>query len=168
MANDGKFLNLTNGKKTQENAIDTSAGAGDAGKIIKLNSSGLVDATMIAASGTISIEASEALLAGDFVNLHDDSGTVRMRKADNSNGRQADGYVLSAVSALASGTIEPLHVGVNSGLSGLTLGARYFLGTAGGVTTTAPSSSGDTVQCLGIARSATELFMTPEDPVLIS
>ena len=168
MANDGKFLNLTNGKKTLESAIDSSAGAGDANKIIMTDSSGLIDSTFIPSIGDISVEASEALDAGDFVELHLDGGTLKMRKADNSNARQADGYVLNAVAAAANGVIKPLHVGVNNGLSGLTIGTRYFLGTAGDVTTTPPTGSGELVQCLGIARSATELYMTPEDPVLIS
>lgn len=168
MANDGKFLNLTGGKKTLESAIASSAGAGDSNKIIMTDGSGLIDPTFLPSTGDISVEASEALDAGDFVQLFDDSGTVRMRKADSSNARNADGYVLSAVSALASGVIKPLHVGVNNALSGLTLGARYFLGTAGGVTTTPPTTPGELVQCLGIARTATELYMTPEDPVTIS
>ncbi len=168
MANDGKFLNLENGKKVLDNAIDASAGAADAGKIIKLDAGGQIDPSMLPASGAITLEASEALLAGDFVNLFDDAGTVRMRKADNSNGRQADGYVLTAVAPLASATIEPLHTGVNNGLAGLTLGARYFLGTAGGVVAVAPSLPTELVQCLGVARSATELFMVPEDTVTIN
>lgn len=168
MANDGKFLNLTNGKKTLESAINSSAGAGDANKIIMTDAGGLIDPTFLPSTGDISVEASENLSAGDFVNLFDDSGTVRMRLADNSNGRPADGYVLNAVTALASGVIKPLHVGVNNQLAGLTAGSRYFLDTAGGVTTTAPSSTGDTVQCLGIALSATELYMQPEDQVLIN
>jgi hypothetical protein len=37
MANDGRFLNLENGKRKLENAIDSSSGAGDSGKIIKLD-----------------------------------------------------------------------------------------------------------------------------------
>ena len=168
MANDGNFLNLSGGKKTLESGIDVSAGAGDAGKIIKTDSSGLIDPTFLPSTGDISLEASEALSAGDYVNIFDDSGTAKMRLADNSNGRTADGYVLSAVSAAATGVIKSLHTGVNSALSGLTVGSRYFLGTAGGVVTSAPTGSGDTVQCLGVAKSATELYQQPEDPVLIS
>lgn len=167
MANNGRFLNLTNGKKTLEDGIDVSAGVADAGKIIKTDAGGLIDPSFLPSTGDISVEASEALSAGDYVNLFDDSGTVRMRLADNSNGRPADGYVLTAVAPLATGVIKPLHVGVNNQLAGLTLGSRYFLGTAGAVVLTPPSASGETVQCLGIARSATELYQQPEDPVLI-
>ena len=72
MANDGRFLNLTNGKKTLENAIDSSAGAADAGKIIKLDAGGQIDSTMLPSTGDISLEASEALVAGDYVNIFDD------------------------------------------------------------------------------------------------
>jgi hypothetical protein len=168
MANDGKFLNLTNGKKTLEQGIDSSAGVADAGKIIVTDASGQIDATFLPASGVISYEASENLDAGDYVNLFDDSGTVRMRKADNSNERSADGYVLSAVTALSTGTFNELHIGQNTSLSGLTLGTRYFLGTAGDITATPPTGTGETVQCLGVAVSTTTLQQIPEDQVLIS
>jgi hypothetical protein len=168
MANDGKFLNLTNGKKTLESGIASSAGVGDAGKIIVTDASGQIDASFLPASGVINYEASENLDAGDYVNLFDDSGTVRMRKADNSNQRPADGYVLSAITALASGAFKELHLGQNTSLSGLTAGDRYFLGTAGDVTNTPPTASGSTVQCLGIAVNATTIQQNPEDQVLIS
>lgn len=167
MANNGKFVNLENGKKTLESAITASSGATSAGQIIATDSSGLIDATFLPSTGDISVEASGNIGAGDFVQLHLDSGTVRMRLADNSNGRPADGYVLNAVNSLNSGVIKPLHVGVNNQLSGLTAGERYFLDTAGGVTLTPPSATNETVQCLGVARSATELYMQPEDPILI-
>ena len=43
--------------------------------------------------------------------------------------------------------------------TGLTAGAEYYVGTDGSPTTTAPSSSGDQVQRIGVALSTTELLL---------
>src|SRR5690606_35480393 len=66
------------------NAKDTSAGAADAGKLAMLDANGRLDSTMMPVgigADTASIQASEALAAGDFVNIHSSSG-ARVRKAD--------------------------------------------------------------------------------------
>jgi hypothetical protein len=47
MANNGKFINLENGKLKQNDAINVSTGAPDADKIVKLDSSGRLDASML-------------------------------------------------------------------------------------------------------------------------
>jgi hypothetical protein len=157
VANDGKFLTIENGVPKQEAAINASAGAGDANKIVKLNSSGKLDSTMMPTglgSDSASITTSEALSAGDFVNLHNSSG-VKARKADATTaGKEAHGFVLAAAGSGAAATV--FFEGTNDQLSGLTPGARQFLHTtAGGRTETAPSASGNVAQSLGIAISAT-------------
>ncbi len=158
------FLARDSGKTKQVRAIDTSAGAADAGKIPALDSSGRLNANMlpvgIGASTTIA-PASEALGAGTFVNFWQDAGAMKVRLADNSNGRQADGFVLAAVTNAANATVYPLDA-TNTAQTGLTAGSRYWLGTAGAVTAT-PLDATDTAnvnkvdQYLGIAKSATEL-----------
>ena len=45
--------------------------------------------------------------------------------------------------------------------SGLTAGASYFVGNSGGITTTAPTTSGYAVQRIGAAFSTTKLFLQP-------
>jgi hypothetical protein len=152
-----KYLNTgSTGAPTEVAANDTSAGAGDAGKLVALNSSGLIDVSMLpvaAGDGTLSIVASEGLSAGDFVNIYNNGGTINCRKADNSNGRKADGFVISAVISSASATIYGTSQ-INTALSGLTLGATYFLGTTGGVTATVPAAGADVlVQTLGTAHT---------------
>ncbi len=84
------------------------------------------------------------------------------RLADNSNGRQADGFVVTEFLAAATATVYPLD-GVNANLTGLTIGAEYWLGTAGGVTATAldPTDVANVNkidQLLGVAKSTTELI----------
>lgn len=170
MANDGKFLNLTSGVPTQETAINTSAGAGDASKIIKLDAAGRIDSTMMPIGTDIetqAITASEALSAGDLVNLWNSTG-LKARKADaTAAGKEAHGFVTAAVSSSASATV--FFDGIVTGLSGLTVGARQFLHTtAGGRTETAPSTAGNIDQVVGVALSATTMKFRPETGILVA
>ena len=163
-----KFLTINNGTKTLDTGINTSAGAGDANKLISTNSSGKVDTTLLPAGigvSTVTATASEAISAGDFVNLYNVTGTLTARKADNSNGRDAKGFVLAAISNAATGTIY-LN-GQNTSVTALTPGTNYFLGTSGGVTTTVPTTSGTIIQILGYTVSATNLMFEFDEPTTI-
>lgn len=167
----GDYLKLSGGVPADTNANVTSAGAGDAGRIVKLDASGKLDMTLLPAglgSETRSMQASEALAAGDLVNIWN-SGGPRMRKADaTSAGKEAHGFVLSAIASGASGTLYP-EENVVSGLSGLTPGARQFLSaTAGGRTETVPATGGQVAQIVGVALSATEMLFRPETPIVLA
>lgn len=168
----GDYLKLVGGVPTDAAANSTSAGAGDAGKIVKLNGSGKLDATLLPAGVAPeqrTVPASEDLAAGDLINLWNDSGTLRARKADaTSAGKDADGFTLSAVTSGQNATIWAEEA-VISGLTGLTPGARYFLSTtAGAATDTAPSGSGNVAQVIGKALSATEILFRPDTPITIA
>lgn len=173
MAGDA-FLVRDNGQTKQKAGTQTSAGAGNAGDIVALDATGRLDPSLMPVgfgADTITAPASEALVAGDFVNLHANAGALNVRKADNSNGRPADGFVVAAVSATATATVYPLD-SANTARSGLTPGTRYWLGTAGGVTATpldavAELGSGKVDQYLGIARTATELITTDDGYVVL-
>ena len=161
-----KFLQIgASGFSQEQEAITTSSGAADAGKIPALNGSGLIDPTMIGTSESLTMVASETLSAGDFVNFWNDSGTIKMRKATNTGiATQADGYVKAGVTSGASGTVNRDN-GLLTGLSSLVVGTRYFLGTAGAVTATIPTGSGSIVQFLGVAQTTTALLVDIEDPI---
>ena len=161
-----KFLKIgASGFSQEQEAITTSSGAADAGKIPALNSSGLIDPTMIGTSESLTMVASETLSAGDFVNFWNDSGTIKMRKATNTGiATQADGYVKAGVTSGASGTVNRDN-GLLTGLSSLVVATRYFLGTAGAVTATIPTGSGSIVQFLGVAQTTTALLVDIEDPI---
>lgn len=166
-----KPLQLVNGVLTQVEAKQSSAGAGDAGKVVALDSSGKIDNTMMpvgVGADTKTLPASEDLSAGDFVNVWNDSGTVKVRKADATTaGKEANGFVLSAVTSGNNATVY--FEGTNTQLSSLTGASVYYLSTtAGGATTTAPSGSGNVVQRLGRALSATEISFEPSDPVTLA
>lgn len=170
---EGKYLAIgTDGKKTEEQAVQTSAGAGDADKIPRLDASGRLSTTMMPSgigADTKSIQASEDLAAGDYVNIYDDSGTTRCRKADASAanaGKRAHGFVLAAVTSGNNATVY--FEGANTQLSGLTGGETNFLSatTPGAVTATAPTTTGYILQELGVATSATEINTEIGEPII--
>lgn len=170
MAGD-KFLYMTGGRITEKASVQTSAGAGDAGRLPALDAGGKLDQTMMPSgvgASTKVAPASEALNAGDWVNLWLDGATLKARKADATTaGKEAHGFVLAAVDNAANATVY--LSGVNSQLSGLTAGSLYFLSaTAGNETTTPPSSSGNVVQSVGPAISATEIDFKPSTPVTLA
>ncbi len=164
-----KYLGLhSSGFPQQVEGLQTSAGAGDAGKIPALNSSGKIDITMMPSgvgTPTQSMTAGETLAAGDFVYINT-SDSNRIYKADaDAIGKKAIGYVLAAASVAASVTVY--FEGINDQLSGLTVGSDYFLSaTAGGVTTTVPSSAGQIAQYLGTAISATAIPFKFSPPII--
>lgn len=167
-----KLLRRENGENKQYKPVQVSAGVGDAGKVPALNSAGKLDSSMLdIAEATRPVPASEALGAGKFVNLFNDAGTLKARLADNSNNRPAHGFVKVAAAESATATVHPLDT-VNGALAGLTVGATYFLGTAGGAVTPALDATDDATegfidQKLGTAVSATELITDDFDYVVL-
>jgi hypothetical protein len=155
---DSYWILDTDGVFKPVEATDISAGAGDAGKIIALNAAGMLDESMNTASADTKVcPASEALSAGDLVQFWLDTATLKVRKADASgpSPKWADGYVKDAVESAANATVY--MSGTNTGVTGLTVGADYWLSaTAGGVVDT-PPTSGDGVQYVGKTTAAGEL-----------
>lgn len=164
-----KYLYNNSGTTTEREALVTSAGAGDAGKIPALDSNGRLDTSMMPTgigADTATIQASENLAAGDLVNVHN-SGGARVRKADaTTSGKEAHGFVLSAVTSGNNATVY--FEGRNNQVSGLTPGLQFLATTAGLTTGTAPSSSGNVVQRVGVAVSATELNFEAQSPIVLA
>jgi hypothetical protein len=153
----------------QNEAVVVSEGASDAGKIPGADSTGRLDVTWLpvgVGADTYTATVAEALSAGDFVNCFSDAGTFSARKADNSNGRAAEGFVLAAAAVGEVATVYYLGE-TNTELSALATGGKVWLGTAGGVIAAPPagSSTGILAQYLGRASSATELLTTFSPPV---
>ena len=115
-----------------------------------------------------SIQASENLAAGDFVNIHN-SGGSRVRRADLSiaaGDGAAHGFVTTAVT---SGNMAPVRFeGKNNQLSGLTVGELYALSTTGDVVeiSTITPVSGQILQVLGTAINSTTLAVNISQPIL--
>lgn len=166
-----KPIQLVAGKLTQVEATVISTGAGDAGEIVALDSSGKIDVSVLPTGVGPNVKvilASEAIGAGKYVNIYDNGGTPNVRLADNSNGREAHGFVKDAVASAANATVY--FEGTNDDLSSLTPGARQYLGTAGGRTETPPTFAGGAVihQLVGSAISSTEIDTDIDDCVVLS
>lgn len=190
-----RFLANIAGRIKMIATIATSAGAADAEKVPSTNASGVLDPTLLNAAttgnskvlmtkpdgtldpsvmpvgigaDTFTVVASEALAAGDFVNIWDDGGTAKVRKADaTTEGKEAIGFVLEAVSAAGNALVY--MEGKNTQLAGMTPGTRQYLATTpGGRTATAPSAVGNVVQPLGDALNATTLAFEKQEPVTVA
>lgn len=191
-----KFFKQVSGELTEEAALLTSAGAGDANRLPALNANGVLDATIVnstttsvgaGSSGKVvaldaagkidnsmlsfgpelsTATASEALTAGNLVNIYSNVGVVTMRKADAAANRPANGYVLASVASSAVGVYYA--DGRITGLTGLTPGQSLFLGAAGAATATAPTAAGSACQQIGFASSATEIMFNPKISLLLS
>jgi hypothetical protein len=166
-----KYLYNNAGTITEKAAIQSSAGAGDAGKIPALDAGGHLDTSMMPSgigADLQVIQASEALAAGDLVNVWSSSGAFRVRKADaTSSGKEAHGFVRAAVSSGANATVYPPS-STNDQVSGLSPGTQYLSTTPGAATATPPSGSGNVVQRVGFAGSATALNFQPSLPIVLA
>ena len=166
------FLARVSGRLQQIFAITTSAGAADDGKIIALDATGKLDSSFLptgVGANSVVVASSENLASGSFINLYDNAGVLTARLADNSNNREAWGYVTAAVTSPANATVYRLNT-VNGSRTGLTAGASYWLGTAGGVISSPldpATDTGKTDQFLGRAKSTTELVTVELDAVLL-
>lgn len=105
---------------------------------------------------SVPYEAGEGLDAGDFVNIYDVTGTPKVRKANGASAtpRPAHGFVLTG--AIAAGTVEVFLDGINSKIPigthvAADVGSKVWLSTstAGAITTTTPTGSGNLKHFLG-------------------
>lgn len=108
-------------------------------------------------SGTDLSITTTGLTAGQ-VYYPDASGNFQVADASTSTTlpRAAVGFAVSTTSLMKAGTYTT---------TGLTVGP-YYLAVGGGITSTMPSTSGNQIQIIGIARSATKLEVNI-NPVVI-
>lgn len=169
-----KFIKLQDGRLVEDRieSISTTTGAPDADKLVRVGTNGKLDPTLLpvgAGADSLSFMASENLAGGDWVTLWDDAGTVKARKADAAAaGKEAVGFVIDAVAMGQMGTV--FFEGTNTVASGLTPALRHYLSatTPGASTATPPAATGNVVQYLGIASSATSLAFEATDGVILA
>ena len=156
----------TDGSRVEYAGKNTSAGAADAGEFIILDAAGKLNTSMLpngVGADAITATAGEALNAGDFVYI---SPTGTVLKADaTAIAKSARGYVIATVASAALATV--FFDESNSAVTGLIAGATYYLSaTPGQVTTTPPTITGQIVQELGFATSATNVHVNIQVPVI--
>lgn len=155
-----RFLTIVGGVRRLVTAISSSSGVSDANKVIATDSTGRIDSSLMPVGigpQTQTIIASEALAAGDLVNIWNNAGTRSVRKADASNNRPAHGFVLSSVSNGANATVY--QQGEVTGLTGLTPGqVRWLSAATAGQTTNTPPAASAILQEVGYAMSTTSML----------
>tara|TARA_R100000742_G_C4253952_1_gene72030 strand:+ start:261 stop:788 length:528 start_codon:yes stop_codon:yes gene_type:complete len=142
-----------------------------------LNYRGLVDALIdlkegfpVFAPTRVGFDATafEAVSNGDALYMRTSDGQVGKATAANGSAEAASvvGFADSAVSS--SATVKVIVMGIKT-LSGLDAGDLYYLSpsTAGAITTTAPSSSGQSVTRLGEAATTADFSIQIEPPILL-
>lgn len=164
-----KFIKIEGNESVERPGAQSSAGAADAGRIVALDESGRISTTMMPTgfgADATDMQASENIAGGDLVNIHDVAGAFRIRKADASvAGKEAHGFAPNAIAAGASGTVH--FEGMNTALTGLAPGVQFLSATIPGKTTsTAPSATGQVLQRVGFAVSATALNFEPHQPIV--
>jgi len=169
------FVSLTSAGLFQKNTpITVSAGASNANQIFSTNSQGLIDTSFFSSTlgiPSISVNTSEAIAAGSLVNVYNNSGAANARNANAATANQAQiavGYVNAAVASGAAATV--LFAGIISGLTGLTIGAEYYLSDSnpGAVVTGYAPAVGHCLQSVGFALSTTSLLFLPRKPIVIA
>ena len=162
-----RLINVNiNGTQQEYSGLLTSAGATSSGDFTALDSAGKLDVSFMPVGfgqDAVTAVAAEALSAGDMVYFNA-SGAVL--KADaTAIAKQARGYVTVAVANAANATV--FFDDSNTALTGLTSGLTYYLSVvSGGVTSTPTTTSGQIVQEIGFAASATTLRVNIQEPII--
>lgn len=162
------FLSIQSGVTKLLTAISSSSGVADANKIVATGSDGRIDNTLMPVGigvDTKTFPSSENLSAGNYVNIWDDTGTLKVRKADASNGRAANGFVLAAVTSPNNATVYLR--GENTQVSGRSIGPVWLSNTVAGEGTQTPPTynTGDIMQILGFSTAATSDYFEYDSPV---
>lgn len=149
----GSLLGSSSYAITASYALNGGGGGGFPYDGLALVTGSLVVTSGSGVAGTF-LTASETLTAGDFINI----GVGGVRRATNDDtSKQAHGFVTA--SYVADDIVDVFYGGLNTGVSGLTPGSRYFLGTTGGETTTPPTSPGQISQEVGVAVTSTAILV---------
>lgn len=161
-----KYLkrDATSGKVAEVIATET----GPASEVIvSTGPGGTIDASLLPAGEAQTATAGEDITAGAFVYIKASDGKL-YNAVWASGGNQAIGFVLN--SFLLGATATFYDNGMNSSLTGLTVGSRYYgdKTTAGGVTATVPTGAGVLAQFLGTAVTTSVLEVDLMDSIILA
>lgn len=168
-----KYLRTSSstGVPTEQAATITAV----ADSIVATDSTGTIPAVLLptgVVAPTEPIVASEALAAGDLVNVYDNAGSANCRKADASaaaGAKRAHGFVLASV--ISSGTATVYFGDPNTAVTGLTSGTQFLSASTPGKSVSVgsiPTGSGQLVQQVGVAVGATVLVFAPNTGYILA
>ena len=132
----------------------------------------------VSGSNQITQTSTPSLVPGNVVYNTATADTVAKAVASGVSTSVILGLAQASVSAGATGSIQTSGVlaltttqwdAVAGTTGGLVAGTTYFLSpsTAGNITSTVPTTVGQTVAIVGTALSTTELNITPTQPILL-
>jgi len=100
---------------------------------------------------------------GSAINLYNNGGVLSARKANATNNTKPCHAVSNVLGGVPSGSHgEVILGGLTAGISGLTMGSRYFLSTTDGIVTNAePVAAGNIGQVVGFAFSSSLFYFWP-------
>ena len=104
--------------------------------------------------------AGENLKAGNLCNLKSDN---KLWKASNAGEATAIGLLAMAIVDIKKNVVGPFLIIGKILLAELTIGAIYYIGTEGGITTTAPTISGKIVRVVGYALNDRVFYFKPSE-----
>ncbi len=163
-----KYIELGSNGFQERAGTDSSSGAANAGDLVALDAGGKLPLNMMPSGigpATKAIIASEAITAPALVNVWNDAGTAKVRKADAASNKPANGFILASVASAASADVY--FEGEITGLSGLTPGKVWLSSsTPGSVQSAIPTTAGHIAQSVGIATSATTVDFEAAEPIL--
>lgn len=169
----GSFIATTTLEVTASQAVSASyaitasyalnGGGGGSGAGFPYEGTAIITGSIVLTSGSgfPSLLAAESLTAGDLVNVY--SGGVRKASSDDTT-KQVHGFVTASYTT--SDPVVVFYSGLNTNVSGLTAGARYFLSTNGAESTTPPATTGQLSQEVGVAISTTALLFQPGPAII--
>lgn len=151
------------------NSKTTSAGAGDTGKVVALDAAGRIDSSMM----PVGIGADTAVITTSEVLAAGDF--VNVWNSTGAKARKADATVAGkhamgfVLAGFTSGAAATVYFeGTNTQVTGQTAGDVYLQITAGTAGTTPPAASGNIVQNIGIAVSPTSINFQYNRPITLA
>tara|TARA_B100000900_G_scaffold409402_1_gene425273 strand:- start:1109 stop:1639 length:531 start_codon:yes stop_codon:yes gene_type:complete len=111
----------------------------------------------------------EAVADGDALFIRTSDGKVGKASAADGSLENATVVGFANTAAILGATVKVVVIGVKT-MSGLNAGDLHFLSpsTAGAITTTAPSSSGQAVVRVGESVTTSQFAVQPEPPILLA
>ena len=193
-----KFIRNAAGQLTEQAAMTTSVGAGDAQQLVALNAAGILDASIVnskttsagaadagkvvalGASGQLDVTMMPTGIGPDVASITTSealaSGAfVNVWNSTGAKVRNADATIAGkeaygfVLAAFGAGAVATVYFeGTNTQVTGQTPGRVFLQITAGTAGTTAPSAAGNVVQIVGFATSATAINFQSNTPLTLA